>query len=86
MDRDELVHILCAEGVFPHAYNLSGAAPSETYILRPEGDSWSVFYSERGLESGNRVVSSEAEACEHLLSLLRMDHSGRDRRRDHPPH
>ena len=32
---------------------------------------WAVYYSERGHETGRREFATEAEACRHLLALLR---------------
>ena len=42
-------------------------------MLSVHGVVWSVYYSERGLESGLKLFASEEEACEYLLKLLRDD-------------
>jgi hypothetical protein len=55
------------------AYSLVGGHPSEAYVLSFDGREWSVYYSERGAESGRRRFGSEDEACTHLLELLKKD-------------
>jgi hypothetical protein len=60
------------------AYNLSGDAKSECYVLQKIDDCWQVFYSERGIESGVEEFSTEHEACEHLLDLLTNDPTTRE--------
>ena len=41
------------------------------------GSRWSVYYSERGQRSGERIFDSEDEACRYLLNLLCNDPSTR---------
>lgn len=72
MNRSELGEILRAEGIRSDAYDLNGGRDkTEAYVLREEPFGWTVFYSERGLESGPQTFDSEAEACEYLLARLR---------------
>jgi hypothetical protein len=40
-------------------------------------DSWSVYYSERGLETGRRRFTSQSDALRHLLETLKNDPSTR---------
>lgn len=47
--------------------------PFEAYVLEPGPPRWSVYYSERGLRTGEAVFDSENEACSHLLELLLRD-------------
>ena len=51
---------------------MAGAQP-ETYVLSITPGGWTVYYSERGLESGRRDFDTEDAACEHLLGLLGRD-------------
>jgi hypothetical protein len=47
--------------------------PSESYVLEPQGSERAVFYSERGLRTGEEVFASEDEACSRLLDLILRD-------------
>jgi hypothetical protein len=73
MDREELRELLSQENVDPAAYDLDGRAADETYVLEPSDGSFTVFYSERGLRTGERRFDTEDEACRHLLDLLLRD-------------
>jgi hypothetical protein len=75
--RDELSLRLTQLGIRPDAYNLSGEATTETYILEERYGIWRVFYSERGVESQLAEFETESDACEHLLSLLLLDSTTR---------
>jgi hypothetical protein len=41
------------------------------FCLEHTGDSWNVFYSERGGKYDLSAFDTESEACENLLSRLR---------------
>jgi len=73
MNRQQLKLILECEGIRTDAYDLDGGHESEQYVLRETHGLWSVFYSERGIESGTRTFAVESDACEYLLQLLRED-------------
>jgi hypothetical protein len=77
MNRAELEVILRERNVSPLAYCLGGGLPNERYTLDQSGAKWSVYYSERGLRSGERVFESEDEACRYLLELLTNDSTTR---------
>ena len=77
MDRNQLAATLQREGIRPDAYALNGGHPSEAYVLDREGGRWIVYYSERGLRTGLESFIDEADACRHLLALLRNDTSTR---------
>lgn len=77
MNKNELSRILRQEGFRPDAYNLEGGMQDECYCLEESNCAWSVYYSERGLQSGKKEFASESEACEYLLQLLRKDASTR---------
>ena len=73
MDRQELADWLAAEGFDPSTYSLRGGAPDECYVLNRFNGGWEVFYSERGLRSGQEWFRTEAEACEHIKQQLMRD-------------
>ena len=77
MNKAALAAILEDEGIHSNAYGLDGGHPSEAYVLAEDGYVWSVYYSERGLETSKRTFPSEAEACLHLLTVLRGDSTAR---------
>lgn len=77
MTRSELQTVLQAERINPDAYDLSGEGRDEAYVLRQEPSGWSVFYSERGLQRDPQNFSTEAEACDCLLTTLRNDPTAR---------
>lgn len=77
MNRAELEILLRDRKVSPLAYCLGGGLPNEKYTLDQTGAKWSVYYSERGQKSGERVFDSEDAACRYLLQLLTNDPSTR---------
>jgi hypothetical protein len=77
MNRTELESILRDRKISPLAYSLGGGLPNEKYTLDQVGSRWSVYYSERGQRSGERIFDSEDEACRYLLNLLCNDPSTR---------
>lgn len=73
MQRVDLKEFLDGERVDHASYALDGATPDECYCLLREASVWHVFYSERGLRTGEKVFVSESEACQYLLDLLIRD-------------
>ena len=69
MNRAELQARLAAANISTHAYSLEGDCEEESYCLE-NVDGWRVYYSERGLRTGERVFPTEEEACDHLFGLL----------------
>jgi hypothetical protein len=59
MDREALRGLVDQENVDPAAYDIDGRAAAETYVLQPSGGSFAVFYSERGLRTGERRFDTE---------------------------
>ena len=72
MDRIQLQRELEDSGVRPDAYSIDGPS-EEAYCLSRSGQNWVVFYYERGIETGKKTFSSENEACEYLLRIVRKD-------------
>lgn len=79
MDRERLKTLLDEENVDDQAYSLGGSTRSEAYVLEHVASGWAVFYSERGLRTGEARLTAEDEACSHLLELLLRDPSTRRR-------
>ena len=77
MNKNDLAEILKQGGFRPDAYDLEGGCQDERYCLGESHGLWSVYYSERGLQSGKKDFGSESEACEYLLQLLNKDASTR---------
>lgn len=69
MNMEELRRKLAGLGVSPSAYCLSGGLPSERYCLNP-GDTWEVYYSERGQKNDLRRFAKEETACTYMLFKL----------------
>jgi hypothetical protein len=72
MNKEQLRLELEKSGVRPYSYSLDGAS-DEAYCLDGNANSWSVYYYERGVESGKKTFANESDACEYLLSLLKKD-------------
>jgi hypothetical protein len=77
MNKNELSRILRQENIRPDAYCLEGGICEECYALDESYGIWSVYYSERGVQTGRKDFTSESDACEHLLQLLREDPTAR---------
>lgn len=61
-------------GVNPDSYSLTGSTGNECYVLSQEcSGKWSVFYSERGLQSCRKIYETEDEACRDLFKRLGGD-------------
>ena len=74
MDREELERRLRAGGYRANSYNFVGDdRANETLVIRPEGDNWTVYYAERGLQTGKRLFPSEEMACEYFFELMEHD-------------
>lgn len=81
MDREDLVFALDQLGVDRTAYSLDGGLPVEKYCLEARRSEWAVYYSERGLRSGERIFASEDAAARYLLDVLRDEPTARVERR-----
>ena len=77
MNRKTLKALLDNENIDPKVYSLDGGMPYEAYVLEHRSFDWAVYYSERGLRSGEVVFETEADACSHLLDLLLRDSATR---------
>ena len=70
MKCNEVQQLLTSREVPKHAYSLHGENPNEAYCLSCEGDTWTVYYSERGLKTGLTSFCEEHKACEYFLLQL----------------
>jgi len=73
MKRTDLVAALDDLGIDPRAYWLGEGPRDERYCLEDQRSTWAVYYSERGLRTGERHFGSEHEACTYLLTLIDGD-------------
>jgi hypothetical protein len=83
MDRSSLRKFLDRERIDPRSYGLDGPSGlragdrDERYSMEATSSGWVVYYSERGLRSGELAFDSEDEACRHVLDLLLRDDTNR---------
>lgn len=73
MTKSELKALLVQEGFKSKTYSLEPGEADEALCLRDENGQWCVYYAERGLQTGKKVFSSEAEACAFFLAEMRSD-------------
>jgi hypothetical protein len=73
VNRQSLKELLEREGIDPSSYSLEGGMPVEAYVLESGPSSWSVYYSERGLRTGEVTFASEDEACSRMFEMLLRD-------------
>jgi hypothetical protein len=75
MNRKLLQAALVNGGLRSNTYSLEGPDdnPNEALCLRQDKDSWVVYYSERGLRTGERTFTTEGEACGYFLEKMTAD-------------
>lgn len=73
MNRLKLKALLDAEGVRTDAYSIDGLERDESLCLKVAAGGWVVFYSERGLRSGEKLFETEDDACNFLAMHLLAD-------------
>ena len=74
MTKEQLRSILQQREFDPVSYSLDEALPSEKYVVFDKGAGrWSVYYSERGRRTGEKVFDNEDAACRYLLQVLEED-------------
>jgi hypothetical protein len=74
MTRDDFLENVRKALIRPDAFALNGPR-DECHVLSGDANNWSVYYSERGLETGKRHFDSQSEALEYLLETLKSDPS-----------
>lgn len=71
MKKNELAEALTQKGVPSMLYNLDGSGRTdERFCLEHSDNTWTVYYSERGVRTTNQQFASEEEACEFLYAQL----------------
>jgi hypothetical protein len=75
--RASLIALLLAERVRPDAYAIDGSIPDEWLCLLPVSGDWTVFYSERGGRTGERMYETEDAACDAMAMSLLADRGNR---------
>jgi hypothetical protein len=74
MNTSQLEQKLQEHEIRPDCYSLDGSVINEALILEPSnGNGWRIYYSERGLRSGEKVFFTEEEACVVFLEMLLRD-------------
>jgi hypothetical protein len=73
MTKSELAALLVQESFKSKTYSLEPAEVDEALCLREENGQWCVYYAERGLQTGKKFFSSEAQACSFFLTEMRSD-------------
>lgn len=70
VNRESLKVLLESERVKSDAYSIDGTERDESVCLRTAVGGWSVYYSERGLRSDERLFETEDEACQFIATRL----------------
>ncbi len=76
MTRQQFFEAIQKAGIRSSAFDLDGQG-DECYVLSGNESHWSVYYSERGLETKKRNFGSEVAALNHLFGMLKNDRSTR---------
>lgn len=76
MTRQDFFDKIRQMNIRSDAFNLNGQG-NECYVLSGNGDHWSVYYSERGVETQKNHFGSESVALEYLLEALKNDPSAK---------
>lgn len=77
MNRQRLRDLLDVEHVRSGSYSIDGPPKDESMCLEPVVGGWAVYYSERGLRSGERRFETEDEACDFMAGRLLADPGNR---------
>jgi hypothetical protein len=73
MTREEFMIAINNDGICRSAFSLEDNGQDECYILAQNNGDWDVHYSERGLVTQQRFFRTEADALDHLFTLLKSD-------------
>lgn len=76
MTREDFFEDVRKAKIRSNAFILDGEG-DECYVLSGNESHWSVYYSERGLETQRCQFDSESTALKHLLEMLKNDPSTR---------
>lgn len=70
MQNNSLKQKLLEMNVPNHLYSLDGGFPNEAICLNQSGNTWEVYYSERGIKTGLKLFESEESACDYFYDLM----------------
>lgn len=70
MNKDDLEKKLREKGIPQDAYMLSRGFPNEKFCFSNEGNTWEVYYSERGMKTNLKKFNTEEDACEYFYNQL----------------
>jgi hypothetical protein len=71
MTQVDLLKRLAEEAIPQSSYCLGDFPADECLVLRQNSPSeWTVYYSERGLRTGEAWFGTESEACAYILDKL----------------
>ena len=73
MNIEQLENYLITNGVPRDLYSLTGGLPSEAYCIDKIGETWEVYYSERGRKSQLTKFNTEESACRHLQLIIKKN-------------
>jgi len=73
MTKAQLKEHLEKDGFNPKAYLLEPGFHADQYVLEESYGVWSVYYSERGIRSGEKIFDNEEDACGYFLEILSRD-------------
>jgi hypothetical protein len=73
MTKAQLKEYLDRHGFNPQTYSLEPGVHADQYVLEENYGKWPVYYSERGIRTGEKVFNNEEEACAYLLEILSKD-------------
>ena len=74
VDLRRLQAVLAGFGLGPDVVQYSGL-PNEAFVIEPHAGGWRIFYSERGVRTGEAWFEHESEAVDAFLELLASDSS-----------
>lgn len=75
MTRVELSEKLKNAEVKPQYYSLYGKLVNDAFIMEKIGETWNVYYFERGSKDMEQNFKSENEACEYIYNILKDEPS-----------
>ena len=74
MKTFELEQELQGHGIRSDTYSLDGTVKNEALVLEPStGNGGRIYYSERGLRTGEKAFPTEEDACSCFLEMLLRD-------------
>lgn len=73
MNITDLINALRSSGIREDAYSVDSSPRDESLCLEVDGGTYRIYYSERGLRTGEAEYRSEDEACREFYRMLLED-------------